>query len=283
MITTLMAWAKARFCHSPRHRIINHEVIGQALLGILRWGLLLMLLAAACSSDEPTLVVAAASDLLPAMDELVAIFQQECGCRFRVTFGSSGTLVYQIRQRLPADVFLSADASYVDALAKDGYTQPGTERVYALGLLALAVPKGGEPAPKTLDELTAPRFNRIVIANPEYAPYGRAAQEALQNAGLWEVVQPRIVLAESASHATQLVKTGDAQAGIIPLSSAIASGDRLAWTSLPPQHYSPLSQKAAVLAHAPSPELGRRFLDFLTGPHGREVLRKYGFIIPEGG
>jgi len=252
----------------------------RCLLHALSWATAILALGlAACNGGGPTLVVAAAADLRFAMEELGALFRQECRCEVRFVFASSGTLAQQIRGGLPADVFFSADSSYLDALAAEGYTLPGTERTYALGLLALAVPADASP-PAALDDLLEPRFRRIAIASPEHAPYGRAAKEALERAGLWKALYPRIIVAENASQAAQMVETGDAQAGLIPLSLAIPRADKLRWTELSPPAYEPLRQKAAVLAHAPSPELGRRFLELVTGPRGQAVLKRYGFLMP---
>ncbi len=250
---------------------------------LVLWAVAAMALAASCTAGGPTLVVAAASDLRFAMEELASLFRQECTCRVRLVFASSGTLAQQIRDGLPADVFFSADASYVEALAAEGYIQAGSERPYALGLLALAVPAAATP-PQALADLLDPRFQRIAMANPEHAPYGRAAREALEKAGLWKALAPRMVVAESASQAAQMVETGNVQAGLIPLSLAIPRQGKLRWIELSPPAYEPLLQKAAVLARAPSPELGRRFLALVTGPQGQAVLEKYGFLIPpEGG
>lgn len=232
--------------------------------------------------------VAAASDLKFVLTALLDSFQQESGLPVQTSFGSSGNFARQIQQGLPVDLFLSADEEWVTPLVKAGLTRrlpdgrpdPGT--LYGLGRLALYVPQG---SPLTLDEnlrgLQAgwQQVTRFAIANPEHAPYGRAAREALQQLGLWEQIKTKLVLGENIAQATQFVSTGAAQAGITALSLALAPevarlGRHIA---LSERLHAPLRQRMVLTRHA-SPAAVRLY-DYLQSPAARAVFARYGFRI----
>ena len=223
--------------------------------------------------------LAAASDLKFALTELVAQFERETPYRCSLNLGSSGNLAQQIRQGLPVDLFLSADEAYVFQLADAGLSKDRGS-LYAIGRIALFVPQG---SPIRLDpELRGlmaqwSSVSKFAIANPEHAPYGRAAQQALQQLGLWERVQAKLVIGENISQATQFVATGAAQAGITALSLALAQ--QLAalgeYVLLPERLHAPLRQRM-VLLQAASPG-AQAFYDFLQTAPAKRVLARYGF------
>ncbi len=229
--------------------------------------------------------VAAASDLKFVLPELLAAFQRETGLRAEASYGSSGNFARQIRQGLPVQLFMSADEGWALQLADAGLTRrlPGGSAdrgaVYAEGHLALYVPRGSTLAlDARLQGVRAgwDTIRKFAIANPELAPYGRAAREALQELGLWEQAQAKLVLGENIAQATQFVATGAAQAGITSLS--LASAPELAaqgrYLALPAALHAPIRQRMVLLKDA-SPEAARLY-DFLQTPAARALFQRYG-------
>ncbi len=228
----------------------------------------------------PALRVSAAADLQFAMPELIMEFEKKNIATLQVSYGSSGNFFTQIQNGAPFDLFFSADSEYVKKLDADGLSEPGTSGVYAIGRLvvwtradaAVDVPRDGWKA------LLDSRVEKIAIANPSHAPYGKAAEEALRSAGIYDQVKGKLVFGENISQAAQFVQSGNAQAGLVALSLAISpamkGGHR--W-EVPVGAYPPIEQSAAVLRNSKNVAAARAFLDFVRGEQGREILRKYGF------
>jgi molybdate transport system substrate-binding protein len=229
--------------------------------------------------DAKRAMVAAASDLKFALTELIARFERETPHRFTLSLGSSGNFARQIQQGLPAELFLSADEDYVFQLADAGLTKDRGS-LYALGRIALYVPERSpiklDPELRGLKEQWA-SVAKFAIASPEHAPYGRAAQQALQKLGLWDMVRPKLVIGENISQATQFVATGAAQAGITALSLALAQevGHLGRHVVLPDSLHAPLRQRMVLLKNA-GPG-ARAFYDFMQSPPAKAVLASYGF------
>jgi molybdate transport system substrate-binding protein len=239
--------------------------------------------ASAQPAPEPQVLnVAAAANLRPAMAELAKAFERaNAGVRVEVTLGASGALFAQIRNGAPFDVFFSADRDFPRRIveAKLG----GPEVVYAIGRLVLWTPPGSVHSFERsgVAGLAARGVERIAIANPAAAPYGRAAVAAMQAAGVAQAVQGRLVLGESVAQAAQFAQTGAADVALIPASlaaePALAGGKAV----LVPQSLHPrLEQSAAVLSRARDPRLARAFLDLVTGSAGRDILARYRYELP---
>jgi molybdate transport system substrate-binding protein len=238
------------------------------------------------AAAAPTVSVAAASDLRYAMDDLVATYQGAHPAQaVAVTYGSSGSFFAQISQGAPFDVFFSADIAYPEELAAADLAAPDTTRLYAKGRIVVWVQ---DASPIDVEDLgiTAvldPAAERVAIANPDHAPYGRAARAAMEAAGVWDQVQPRIVLGENVSQAAQFVESGAADLGILALSLAIAPPlcREGRYALVPQELHPPIDQGAVVLTGAADPTAAQAFLDFVLGPEGRIVLDRYGFLLPE--
>lgn len=250
-----------------------------------RRGLIVLALALAAARAEaaqpatvPALVVYAASDLDMAFREIKPLFEKATGARVTLVMGSTGNLAKQIEHGAPADVFFAANESFVDDLRAAGAVIPQTRTLYAQGRIVLAVPKRSVITVRELGDLLKPEVRRVAIANPAHAPYGRAAQEALERAGVWERVKPKLVYGENIRHALQFVETGAVEAGIVALSIADAPG--IAYAPIERALYAPLNQVAAVVKRSPHPDLGAAFIQFVNGAEGRPILKRYGFLLP---
>jgi molybdate transport system substrate-binding protein len=248
---------------------------------------LLGLAAQACAGD---LVVAAASDLSGAARELVADFEKRTGHVVKLTLGSSGNFHAQIKNGAPFDVFLSADIGYVRDLEKAGLVETGSSFVYAIGRIVLWVPRNSRLDVENLGikALLQPEVRRIAIANPDHAPYGRAAVRAMENAGVYDAVKGKLVLGENISQAAQFAQSGAADAGILALSLALTDTMKAQgrYWAIPLDSYPRMEQGAAILKHAQQvghAAAARDFLDALRGSQGRAVLQRYGFSVPENG
>ena len=226
----------------------------------------------------PTLVVYAAADLDMAFREIKPLFEKATGGRVTLVIGSTGNFAKQIEHGAPADVFFAANESFVDDLRAAGAVIPQTRTLYAQGRIVLAVPKRSVITVRELADLLKPEVRRVAIANPAHAPYGRAAQEALERAGVWERVKPKLVYGENIRHALQFVETGAVEAGIVALSIADAPG--IAYAPIERALYAPLNQVAAVVKRSPHPDLGAAFIQFVSGPEGRPIMKRYGFLLP---
>jgi molybdate transport system substrate-binding protein len=228
--------------------------------------------------------IAAAADLSYALKEVADSFTKETGKEVKLAFGSSGNFTTQIRQGAPFELFLCADEEYVQALTKEGRTE-GDGTLYAIGRIGLFAPIGSPlKVDGNLADLTVAlkdgRVQKFAIANPEHAPYGRAARAALQHGGLWEAIEPKLVLGENVSQATQFATSGSAQGGIIPLSLAKAPAVAQAGTfAVIPETWHPaLRQRMVLLKDAG--ETAHAFYDYIQKPAAREVLKRYGFVLP---
>lgn len=223
--------------------------------------------------------VAAAADLTKAFTEIAAAYRRETGQKVTLTFGSTGLLTKQIENGAPFDVFAAANESYVAQLEKESHTLPGTAQLYALGRIVLWARKDGPPCPPNVAALAEPRYHKIALANPDHAPYGVAAREALRAAKVWNAVQPRLVYGENVQQTLQYAESGNADVAIVALSLAIgSSGD---YTPIPEEMHRPLRQVMAALSSSPQPEAAKRFVAFVNGPEGRPLMRKYGFLLPD--
>ena len=243
----------------------------------------LALLPAWAGAQAPSTVVAA-SDLQFALPEVAALFQRQTGHRLRLVFGSSGSFFAQIRQGAPFHLFMSADESFVFSLADAGRTLD-RGRLYARGRIGILVPDGSPlKADGRLRDLAAAlkdgRLKKFAIANPEHAPYGRSAQEALRHAGLWEEIRPRLVFGENVSQAAQFATSGATQGGLIAQSLALAPAvGRLGRFDLVPEAWhQPLLQRMVLLNDAPP--AARAFYDYIATREAQAVLARYGFAMP---
>jgi len=247
---------------------------------LLLLGVSVLVMSASCggASARPELTVAAAADLQFAFTDIGALFERECGCKVTYVFGSSGNLATQIENGFPVDVFASADVGYVDGLREKGLLLDDTQQLYAVGRIVLAVSKDSGVQATSLRDLLKPEVTRIAIANPDHAPYGVAAMQALQSERLWEELKPRLVYGENVRQALQFIQTGDAQAGIVALS--IADVPEVSYTLIDDSLHEPLRQSMAVLRRTPQERLARDFVGFVNGPEGRPIMNKYGFRLP---
>ena len=229
--------------------------------------------------------VAAASDLKFALEELAVTFERETGHKVRLVFGSSGNFYSQILQGAPFQMYMSADEDFVFKLANAGRTAD-RGRLYALGRIGIMVPNG---SPVKADSefkdlafaLKDGRLQKFAIANPEHAPYGARAKEALQHAGLWDAIQPKLVLGENISQTAQFATSGSTQGGIIALSLAKApSVAKLGSFALIPEGWHrPLKQRMVLLKDAPAPL--RAFYEYIATPAAQEVMVRFGFAMPK--
>ncbi len=234
-------------------------------------------------SATGTITVAAAADLIFALDELNAKFQAiHPGTAVKVTTGASGNLFAQIRQGAPFDVFLSADMNFPRELVKTGAADERSLASYAIGHLVLWTTKTNLPVRQGLAVLTNATIGRIALANPATAPYGRAARAALTNAGLWEAVQPKLVLGDNIAQTAQFVQTGNADVGLVSLS--LVSAPKLAgvgvWWPVPEDAYPRLEQGVILTARGATNDLARAYLTFLGSDTARVVLDRFGFRRP---
>lgn len=230
------------------------------------------------AGDASPVLVFAASDLQTALEEIRSRYEEESGRDVTLVFGSTGNFTTQILNGAPADLFFAANESFLDRLVAAGLVRDETRRVYARGRLALVWRAAVRPLAAVAD-LARPGLETAAIANPEHAPYGVAAREALQAAGVWERVRPRLVYGENVAQTHQLVSTGNADAGIVALSLVLGAEPR-PHVVVPESQHAPLRQSAAVLRGSERPEEALRFLEFVSSPEGQEILRRYGFGPP---
>jgi molybdate transport system substrate-binding protein len=228
------------------------------------------------NAAEP-LRVAAASDLQAVLPVLIDRFTAETGLAVAPpTFGASGQLAEQIRQGAPFDLFLSANQEYVESLVSEGAITPDSVAIYARGRLVIAVHRDAVDAVSELADLDSPQVHRVAIANPEFAPYGLAARQALERSGLWDRLQPKLARAESVRQALQFVQSGNAEAGLVGQSIARDAGV----TVIPlDDDFPPIPQALGILASSRRPQEAQALARFLLG--GQEIFREHGFAPPE--
>jgi len=230
--------------------------------------------------------IAAAADLKFALDEIVTLAEEEdSSLKIQVTYGSSGTFLQQIQNGAPFDVFLSADLSYPQLLVDAGLASEADLFPYAVGRLVLWVPEGSELNPEDgMGVLLEPTVRRVSIANPEHAPYGKAAVAALQDSGLYDEVAEKFVLGENVAQAAEFVQSGNADAGIVAKSLVLSDPlkNEGAWAELPVDSYPRLDQGGVILGDAAHPGGARAFRDVMLSDAGTAILSRYGFELPEG-
>lgn len=224
------------------------------------------------------LTVFAAADLGPAFKQIVPAFEQKSHTKVTVVLGSTGMLAQQIRNGAPADVFFAANESFIKELEAENLTRRTTGALYARGRIAIVALEASGIRISGLADLSNARVRRIAIANPRHAPYGLAARQALEAAGLWKTLEPRLVFGENVQQAVQFVRSGSAEAGLVARS--VADTSDLRWTLVDDRLHAPLDQMAVVLARTKQPGAAAAFIEFVNGMEGRTVMRRFGFLMP---
>lgn len=240
---------------------------------------LLLLLIQQTAHADGQLTIAAAADMRFAMDEIVALFGKDHPHnQLNIVYGSSGKFHTQIRQGAPYDVYFSADIAYPRALKKDGYTT-GEVQPYARGRIVLwsLLRKVG-----TLTDLADSDIQRIAIANPVHAPYGMRAKEALEAAGIWDKIEPKLVSGDNIAQTAQFVLTGNADVAIIALSLAKGydQSDQGNYALIPEKLHHPLEQGFVMTQRAANNPTARDFARFMSDPKVRAIMLRYGFALP---
>jgi molybdate transport system substrate-binding protein len=234
--------------------------------------------------NAPELRVAAAADLSAALAEIAQTYEHKTGVKVKLSFGASGALTQQIQNGAPFDLFFSADMDYPQQLVAAGYADGVTLYQYAVGKLVLWVPADSvlDVAQKGMNVVLDPAVKKIAVANPQHAPYGRAAVAALKHYGLYDRAADRLVLGENVAQAAQFVESGNAQAGFVALAHALAPGMRGKgkYWEVPADAYPPLAQGVVVLSHSQYEKEAAEFVQYVKAKEAAEVLRKYGFTVP---
>jgi len=241
----------------------------------------LLLLTVGCKKApaEP-LRVAAAADLAHAFAELSPAFRAQASppTELKLTLGATGLLAHQLTQGAPFDLFLAANVSYVDQVVKAGACDAGTVASYARGRLVIWS-KEAARAELTPASLADARFEHIAIANPDHAPYGKAARDALTRAGVWSNLEGRMVYGENVQQALELARSGNADVAIVGLSLALGTKEG-SWAMVDESLYAPIEQALVICKHGTNLAGARQLKAFIEAPAGRAILRKYGFLLP---
>jgi len=246
--------------------------------------LALLFFSGAHNARAQSLRIAAASDLQFALSDLAAQYETQSGAKLAITYGSSGNFFAQIQNGAPFDLFFSADISYPQKLIAAGSADGDSFVIYAYGHLVIWLSPDSpiDLTPAGFRTLLDPRIQKIAIANPEHAPYGRAAAAALQRAGLYERIKSKLVYGENVSQAAQFVQSGGAQAGILAMSLTIAPAMKSGkYWEIPRELYPPLEQTVVLLKSSSNKPAGRAFLAFLQTAPARATLVRFGFTLPE--
>ena len=225
------------------------------------------------ASDE--LTVAAASDLTPAFEEIGREFEAANKTKVVFMFGSTGLLTKQIENGAPVDLFAAANVSYIDVLDQKGLIIPDSKAVYARGRITLWTSDTSDIRLQGIADLARPEVMRIAIANPDHAPYGLAAKQALESVGIWDRVQPKLVYGDNIRQTLQYAETGNVDVAIVALSLSVQSHGR--WTLIPEQLHQPIDQGLGIIKTTKNEKAARAFAAFLAGPHGQAIMKKYGF------
>jgi molybdate transport system substrate-binding protein len=247
--------------------------------------LLLVVFSSGCSTNKPknnevqALTIAAASDLALAFTEVGSLFEAETGAKLTFSFGSTGQLADQIENGAPFDVFAAANVMFVDNLREKDLIIPDTQTTYAFGRIGLATLPDSMLSIQTLEDLLKPEVVKVAIANPEHAPYGLAAKQALEGAGYWPELEEKMVYGRNISDTLTFIETGNAEAGIIALS--LYQEGKVNFHIIEDNLHAPLEQSVAVISRTKEEQLARQFIDFILGSTGRPIMESYGFIVPE--
>ncbi|MGE0872145.1 MAG: molybdate ABC transporter substrate-binding protein [Kofleriaceae bacterium] len=246
----------------------------------MRRFVVVILLVTACSSETRSNVVrvAAASDLARAFEELGREFKTKTGITPEFTFGSSGLLAKQIEQGAPFGLYAAANKNFTDIVVKSGHCDAASTYVYARGRIVVWTPNQ-VAKPMDLRDLADPRFKRISIANPEHAPYGLAAKQALEKAGIWDAVKDRIVLGENVQSTLVYAREGNADAAIVALSLATVT-EGGAFVNVDPALHAPLDQQLVVCGRGREADAARKLARFVASKEGHELMTRYGFLLP---
>ena len=245
--------------------------------------LIVALVGAGCRSDgtknrQQDLTIAAASNLTDAFAEIGPRFTSKTGINVVFSFGATADLAKQIENGAPFDVFAAADTEHVEQLDSKGLLTPGTRAVYARGRLVMWLPPGSNLKAERIQDITAKAFERIAIAKPDVAPYGRAAVESLQALGIWKAIESRVIYGQNVSQVKQYVATGNAEVAFIPL-SLVKTGEG-SYLEIGDELHRPIDQALGIIKESTKQKAARQFVDFLLSPEGRELLTQKGYRSP---
>ena len=246
--------------------------------GLLLWSSVCASVALAAPVDTH-ITVAAAADLHQALDEVVAAYRHDHpDSRIDVTYGSSGNLLTQIEQGAPFEIFFSADSSYPQQLAEHGKAS-GAPVPYALGHLVMWSASIDMKGVQVAD-LAQAKFGRIAIANPQHAPYGKRAEQALRAAGIWDQVQSRLVFGDNIAQTAQFAQSGNAQVGLVAESLVMGSSAKGSFAAVPPSLYEPLKQSFVITRRGAGNALAQDFARYVQSAPAKAILSRYGFELP---
>ena len=231
------------------------------------------------SQNQATeLTVAAAANLTDAFAEIGPRFTSKTGIKVVFSFGATADLAKQIENGAPFDVFASADSEHVEQLETKGFLTPGSRAIYARGRLVMWLPPNSHLTADRIQDITAKSFERIAIAKPDVAPYGRATVESLQALGIWNEIESRVIYGQNVSQTKQYVATGNAEVAFIPL--ALVKTGEGKYIEVSDELHHPLDQALGIVKESTNQTTARKFVDFLLSSEGRELLTQKGYRIP---
>jgi len=229
-------------------------------------------------SESQELTIAAASNLTDAFAEIGPRFTSKTGIKVVFSFGATADLAKQIENGAPFDVFAAADSEHVEQLETKGLLIPGSRAIYARGRLVMWLPPESKLKAERIQDITAKPFERIAIAKPDVAPYGRATVESLQALGIWNEIQSRVIYGQNVSQTKQYVATGNAEVAFIPLPLVKAGEGK--YIEVSDELHRPIDQALGIVRESTKQASARKFVDFLLSPEGRELMSQKGYRTP---
>ena len=224
------------------------------------------------------LTIAAAANLTDAFAEVGARFTTKTGIKVVFSFGATADLARQIENGAPFDVFAAADTEHVEQLEARGLLTPESRAIYARGRLVMWLPPGSTLKADRIEDITAKSFERIAIAKPDVAPYGRATVESLRALGIWNEIESRVIYGQNVSQTKQYVATGNAEVAFIPLALVKIGEGR--YLEVSDELHRPIDQALGIVKDSTKQAAARKFVDFLLSQVGRELMTEKGYRIP---
>lgn len=257
-----------------RNRFIRAALCGYCVA-------LIAVLAACLPSRAGEALIAVAANFAEVTEELETAFETTTDHTVTITSGSTGKLYAQIKQGAPFDILMAADQARPERLEAEGDAVPGSRFTYAIGRLALWSPDAQRISGDGIALLEAGDFARLAIANPDLAPYGLAAKQALQHFGLWDALQPKIVMGQNIGQTFSMISTGNAELGLVAKSYAMSTRNQTPGSrwDVPADAHEPIRQDAVILKHAEDNPAARAFADFLRSNAAREVITRFGYAV----